>query len=311
MTISLTVERVDGGRATGPHRYRFDREEVLVGRDRATDVRLPDPAISMVHLRLVCKKGRLYVVDNRSTNGTFLDGERVEPGKARAAGEGSRLRLGPFRIVLGEPAESVPLTAPSDTARLARQMVLEMIGAPGGGAHPVLEVQNGEDRGRRLALPPLRGPLVAGRGEGCALRLSDGDASRRHFEVENKGEAVELRDLGSKNGVERNGERIEGVVALAHGDELRVGQTVILYSDPAEAALHEIDDAPDEPFAGASSEPRLERSELTASGGIADAGASGSLSGVPVRWSAGSLLLVAAVALVAVAAMAGALWLLL
>lgn len=299
MIISLAVERVDGGQATGPHRYRFDREEVLVGRDRAADVRLPDPAISLVHLRLVCKKGRLYVVDNRSTNGTFLDGERVGPGEARAVGDGARLRLGPFRIVLGEPAGSAPLTAPSDTARLARQMVLEMIGAPGGGGHPVLEVQNGADRGGRLLLPPFGGPLVAGRAETCALRLSDADASRRHFEVENKGEAVELRDLGSKNGVERNGERVEGVVTLAHNDELRVGETLIRFSDPAEAALRELDDAPDAPSVRARPTP-----------GSTDPGDE-SLAGLPVRWSPGSLLLVGVVALVAVAAMASALWLLL
>jgi pSer/pThr/pTyr-binding forkhead associated (FHA) protein len=244
MLISLTVQQRDddSARQTGTFQYQFDQDEVLVGRDRATDVRLPHPAVSLVHLRLSRKRGRVWVVDMGSKNGTFLDGLRLEPRRGAALAEGSRLSVGPFDILFGPPrvaVEKPALTAPADTARLAREIVLEFMG-PSGGAQPFLEVENSPEQGLKLALPAL-GARVVGRGEGCGLRLSDADASRRHFEVQNKGEVVELRDLGSKNGVELNGERITGVVELTDGDSLRVGRTRLKFNDPAEQMLRQLE----------------------------------------------------------------------
>jgi len=257
MIISFTVQRLSepgaNDRQTGTYRYEFDRDEVLVGRDRATDVRLPHPAVSLVHLRLLRKRDKVLVVDNGSRNGTVLDGQRLEPRRGVALQRGSRLMVGPFELVIGSPEaeEPVALTVPADTARLARQMVLEFLGA-GSGSTPYLEVQNGPEIGQRLSLPSLGGPLVVGREEGCALRLSDADASRQHLELQNKGEAVEARDFGSKNGWELNDKLVSGVATLTHGDVLRVGNTRLLFQEPAEAALLELEheDAPSGDGAG-------------------------------------------------------------
>jgi pSer/pThr/pTyr-binding forkhead associated (FHA) protein len=244
MLISLTVQQREEdpeGRQTGTFRYKFDQDEVLIGRDRATDVRLPHPAVSLVHLRLLRKRGRVWAVDMSSKNGTYLDGLRLEPERGAALDEGSRLAVGPFEIVFGPPrVAGQPLTEPADTARLAREIVLEFLG-PSGGSQPFLEVENSAEQGQKLTLPALGGVRVVGRGEGCNLRLSDADASRRHFEVQNKGEVVELRDLGSKNGVEVDGERITGVVELKDGDCLRVGHTRLRFCDPAERMLHRLE----------------------------------------------------------------------
>lgn len=317
MIISLTVQRVvedDHRGETGCHRYRLDQDEVLVGRDAATDVRLPHPAVSLVHLRLLRKDGRLWAVDGGSTNGTLVDGRRLEPGSGLVVGDGSRLRLGPFEIAIGphEAAQEVNLTSRGDTARLARQMVLEVIGSGGcdDERQPALEVLDGPERGTRLHLPPLGAPRVVGRGEECALRLSDADASRRHFEVQNKGEVVELRDLGSKNGVKLNGLRVEGVVALSHGDELGVGLTRLRFVDPAEALLRQLGTAEEMQLStdGADSVDRMDaasRRGLTAGGGIAVR------DGPAVRTRIGSLLLMVVVGGVVLAALAGVVWLLL
>ena len=132
MRICLTVSRVRGDAGGEPrHRFCFEQDEVLVGRDEAVEVRLPDPAVSFVHLQLLHKKGRLFAADCGSTNGTRLDGRSLRPEEPVEVRPGSRLEVGPFLLELEEPDRQAP-TRPEDTAALAREMVLEVLGVLGG-----------------------------------------------------------------------------------------------------------------------------------------------------------------------------------
>lgn len=232
MTINLTATA-----GSARFHYRFDQREVLVGRAETVDVRLPHPSVSLVHLCLRIHKGRLMVMDSDSTNGTTLDGSPLEPLEPVPLPTGSRLGVGIFEIVLGEP-ESGELSAPQDTAGFARRMVLEVLGED---EHPALVVQNGSNRGQRLAIGPDAGSMVVGRDTGCDLRLGDADASRRHLEVRRRDGAVQVRDLDSKNGIRVAGAYPEGWHTLDHGVEVRVGKTVLRYCDPAETYLQDLD----------------------------------------------------------------------
>jgi hypothetical protein len=54
------------------------QEWTRIGRSLAADIRLDDPTVSRRHA-LVCLQGeRVRVLDDRSLNGLFLNGERVE-----------------------------------------------------------------------------------------------------------------------------------------------------------------------------------------------------------------------------------------
>ena len=54
------------------------KEWTRIGRSLAADMRLDDPTVSRRHA-LVCRQGgRVRVLDDRSLNGLFLNGERVE-----------------------------------------------------------------------------------------------------------------------------------------------------------------------------------------------------------------------------------------
>jgi pSer/pThr/pTyr-binding forkhead associated (FHA) protein len=233
MQLQLTVSHAgDDGSRTGSYGYSFDKDEVLVGRDPATDVQLPHPAVSLVHLRLLRDEDRWRVVDEDSTNGTFVDGRRLAPDEEAPLAEGCVVRVGPFELLVGDPRPDGAETAPEDTARFARQMVLEILGAFDEQQRPSLEVLDGPQRGQALRLP-AGGAAVIGRGEETDLRLSDGDASRRHLEVTCEGGAVLVRDLGSKNGTELNGRPLEERRSLAHDDVLQIGETGRRFDDPA------------------------------------------------------------------------------
>jgi pSer/pThr/pTyr-binding forkhead associated (FHA) protein len=64
---------------------------------------------------------------------------------------------------------------------------------------------------------PLRGKLTIGRGSDCDLVLDEPEMSRRHAMIEDSGDAILLRDLGSANGTFVNGVQVRN--AVLHPDD--------------------------------------------------------------------------------------------
>lgn len=68
------------------------------------------------------------------------------------------------------------------------------------------------------------GVTIVGRQDGCQLRISSTQVSRRHCQLfEQKGQLI-VKDLGSANGTFVNGRKIDEPRPLKPGDELGVGQ---------------------------------------------------------------------------------------
>jgi len=73
------------------------------------------------------------------------------------------------------------------------------------------------------------GEFAVGRNASCQLSLDDPLVSRRHALLIVRDDAVTAEDLGSRNGVSVNGERITGRVLLRAGDRIQSGsQEMIL-----------------------------------------------------------------------------------
>ena len=75
---------------------------VNLGRADYNDIVLPDPSVSTSHAKLQRREGVWVLVDLDSTNGTFVDGERVK-GEAPLA-PGGTVRLGDVQLLF-EPAD--------------------------------------------------------------------------------------------------------------------------------------------------------------------------------------------------------------
>jgi DNA-directed RNA polymerase subunit RPC12/RpoP len=58
--------------------YALEREWTRIGRSLAADVRFDDPTVSRRHALIVRQPDGLRVLDDRSLNGVFVNGERVE-----------------------------------------------------------------------------------------------------------------------------------------------------------------------------------------------------------------------------------------
>ncbi|HEX4351837.1 MAG TPA: sigma 54-interacting transcriptional regulator [Polyangiales bacterium] len=66
---------------------------------------------------------------------------------------------------------------------------------------------------------------VIGRAENCGAQLEGSKISREHAEISPVGSAFGIRDLGSRNGVWVNGQRVEAT-ALMDGDVVRLGEWI-------------------------------------------------------------------------------------
>ncbi len=85
--------------------------------------------------------------------------------------------------------------------------------------------------GERRRLPVSGGRLIIGRGSDSDVFLPDHLLSRRHAEIEPRGGAFYIIDLGSTNGTFLNGERVVGERRLHNGDLIAVGESKLVFSD--------------------------------------------------------------------------------
>jgi len=219
--------------------YEFDQERIILGRERGADIQLPATEVSGKHASL-CVRGAGYViVDEGSTNGTRIGGERLAPGRPKLLKSGDEIGIGPFTLRV---EAGVPVAAPTNadrTAALARDLLRQVLGPGSAPAAPTLLVLNGPREGQSVPLPPPPARLTLGRGENSDFVLEDADASREHVQLEIDLEGVLVRDLGSKNGFFVNG-RAGRERRLAHRDELQIGATFLAFLDPAQEALDEL-----------------------------------------------------------------------
>ncbi len=80
-------------------------------------------------------------------------------------------------------------------------------------------------------IPLRQRRLSVGRGNDQDICLPDRKISSAHALLEPTPEGYRLRDLGSTNGTYINGHLVQGVRPLRVGDELRFGNTLVLYTD--------------------------------------------------------------------------------
>jgi pSer/pThr/pTyr-binding forkhead associated (FHA) protein len=100
----------------GPYEKRSVAVEdsLSIGRTDMADVALDDSGLSRVNTTFFVDEGDLLVADENSTNGTFLNGERIE-GRPRILRNGDKLTIGSstsIRIEIGEETASIPAAEP-------------------------------------------------------------------------------------------------------------------------------------------------------------------------------------------------------
>ncbi|HEX4515974.1 MAG TPA: FHA domain-containing protein [Polyangiaceae bacterium] len=255
MPITLTVRAEAGGSEPS---LTLDAPRVVIGRGASCDVRLPDPSVSQRHAVVSAQGAEYQIIDESSTNGTFVGGVRLSPKAPRALRNGDMLRVGrvwlEVRVDQSAPTPDLALA----TRDLALALVQNAMAAQGNDTVPKVTIVEGADMGTILPLADEGRVYVVGRGETCDLPLADADASREHVQIVRRGSLVLVRDLRSKNG------SMMGEQPIPTGRDapwkssamVRVGATVLALDEPVAAALGDLESAADEKMAaGETPEP--------------------------------------------------------
>ncbi|HXX69625.1 MAG TPA: FHA domain-containing protein [Polyangiaceae bacterium] len=245
-------------RAGGPEKARltFDgTQRVVIGRGPGSDVRLPDTSVSHRHATLRAQGAEFVLVDEGSTNGTFVGDVRIAPNTSRLVRSGDRVRVG--RICLEFRVDRNPVTRDLAVATrdLALALVAEAIEAAEADSTIRVRVVEGTDQGSALLLTRVGHEYVIGRAPHCDLQLNDPDVSREHLRVMRKGEAVVVIDTGAKNGTSVGAARVSPrqPAVWRPAQMVQVGRTVLSLEEPLVEALARIEGSPDEPIASAES----------------------------------------------------------
>lgn len=72
------------------------------------------------------------------------------------------------------------------------------------------------------------GPLTIGRAAGVDIVIADASMSRQHARLVRAADAWMIEDLGARNGTYVNGQRISGTCRVAPGDQIQLGDTMVV-----------------------------------------------------------------------------------
>src|SRR5437867_2533528 len=235
---------VTGGRVvslTDGREYVIAAASLVFGREAGCDVVVAGKDGSRRHAEIVqTPKG--YLLVDSSTNGTFVNEERVEGQRILARADVIRLGDEQFRFYADVapttaappegPAAKAPAAAPPKLADTVNAMPAAPRPSQGGAPLASFLVKNGSLKGQRLQ---VRTPIVnIGRAEYNDLVVPDESVSTQHAKLQRREGVWILVDLGSTNGTFADGEKVSGEAALAPGALVRVGDIQLVF-DTTEA----------------------------------------------------------------------------
>jgi pSer/pThr/pTyr-binding forkhead associated (FHA) protein len=96
-----------------PFRLQVPPERrITIGRSGGNQLSIDDPSISKFHASIsIASDGSTSVADTGSTNGTFINGERIAYGKSVAFGLDDTLKFGAVEVTIKTETEPDPVEA--------------------------------------------------------------------------------------------------------------------------------------------------------------------------------------------------------
>jgi pSer/pThr/pTyr-binding forkhead associated (FHA) protein len=213
--------------------YAVPDKGLVIGRDAGCDVVVPRNEVSRRHAELAPTEDG-YVVRDTSSNGVYVNGERIQGSHRLARADVIRVGGEEFRfhadVLNPTPPSSSPSTkegvvlrsdslTPSLANTLFNQRVVETtVREP----LATLEVLNeGPSKGIRYA---IRTPLAqVGRGMNNDVRLTDESVSEIHAKLERRDDGWYVVDMNSTNGTYVSGSRVTGERRLDGAPDVRFG----------------------------------------------------------------------------------------
>lgn len=211
----------------------MNKASTMLGRG-PVEVQFHDPTVSSVHAIIDYVGNEVYITDQNSSNGTFVNGERVQRSSLANMSEvklgSTKLLFCMVRDVYGtympeqQPAQvqEVPPVDPNAITLPRRDLPNPKLPPD---LRVLLYVLDGPDAGRKFLLS--KKSTVIGRGQAADIRVNDESVSRRQCQIIiNDKNSMGIKDLASTNGTFLNGRPVSAL-KLSHNDVIELGGTKI------------------------------------------------------------------------------------
>lgn len=244
MKIKLQAKNSSSGQADAEKVFPQELDKVSIGRHPDSFIHLNSAHISKEHA-IIVRDGNSYFLVDRSTNGTLLNGIRIERDKRTPVKPGDLISIAEYQIsVTGEDivkTVAAPQRQPapdyaepfedeeellSTYAPTSFEDVIKTID-PGDEASYLVFV-GGERDGQRIELRGSAAEIFIGRGQNCQVRIQHPAIAQMHAKVRMDWAGITVYDLNTQggSGVFINGVRITSSRKLHNGDEISFGVPV-------------------------------------------------------------------------------------
>ena len=222
----------------------FAGPEILIGRDKESDIQIPLNAVSRRHAKIVESDGQWFVEDLASTHGTTINGQSISTKGKKLLREGDVIGLVQASVTFHLLDETnLEETSDDKTAIVAQKMVSDILNRTDKkGDLPYLLVMNGPKEGTKILIPSEVQELTIGRTEKADLRVDDVNVSRKHAKLKREWNDLVIEDLGSRNGVIVNGRKISTPTRLNDADEIYLGAVHLTFIDPTASIIDRLEE---------------------------------------------------------------------
>ena len=199
--------------------------EVTIGRSASSEICLNNNVVSAKHAQLIFDaNGNLYIIDLSSSNGTYINDRRIEPGVPYQVRPTDRLYFS------GQAGVELVFNPDSyEVAKIQRSSSAKNTGDNNFSTTNILEKFN------------TKRVLTVGRNVDCDVYLGHESISRNHATIEKKGETeFFLTDLGSLNGTYVNGRRVNGRTKVSQNDIIIIGRFQLSLSGKVKDLTQEV-----------------------------------------------------------------------
>ena len=199
--------------------------EVVIGRSTTAQICLNNTVISSQHAQLIFDaNGNLHIIDLSSSNGTFLNDRKIEPGVP--------YQIRSTDILKFSNHSGVQLVFDPDKYEKAQDKPSSSASNAGGKNFSTTNIL-GKFGSKRI--------ITVGRNSDCDVVLSHESISRNHATIEKKGENdFVIADLGSLNGTYVNGRRVVGTMKVSQNDNIIIGRFQLSLSGKVKDLTQEV-----------------------------------------------------------------------
>ena len=197
---------------------------MTIGSGPKNNIVIGESGVEDTHAKLTKDGENIYLSDNGSFAGTFVNGSKI--GQHYQLRPGDMIRVGKVELQIVDPKSGAEKASVAPASR----------------ADWSLLAITGELKGKSI---PVHGAMVFGRSSSCDIVINDAHMSRRHAEINLKDGVLRLVDLKSSNGTCVNGKAV-GEQQLKPGDKISFDQVTFLVAGPANAAAALPDEDDDE-----------------------------------------------------------------